>query len=315
MSTTLHHLKSGKTCHRIPIEVKNYSEQAITIQAKNGLCELHQVSLVPPTSPQQVNENQQSQARDFTHSFELMLKQNLDDAQVEEVTSLLSRLKCVFFPHDLDFGHTNLIQHKIKLTDEVPFKERHRRIPPHMISEVCNHLNEMLNLGVIRKSDSPYASGVVLVRKKDGTLRFCIDLRKLNSKTVRDSYALPRIDETLDTVQGSKWFSVLDLKSSYWQVEIAEEDKHKTAFTVGPLGFFECNRMPFGLTNAPATFQRVMEHCMGELHLTSCLVYLDDIIIYSKTYEEHLERLEAVFTKLKEAGLKLKSSKCRLFQQ
>jgi hypothetical protein len=159
-----------------------------------------------------------------------------------------------------------------------------------MIDEVREHLQEMLDLGVIRRSESPYASNVVLVRKKDGSLRFCIDLRRLNNLTVRDAYALPRIDDTLDALGGARWFSTLDLKSSYWQVELAEEDKEKTAFTVGPLGFWECNRMPFGLTNAPATFQRLMESCMGDLYLNYCLLYLDDIVVYSETYEQHVER-------------------------
>jgi hypothetical protein len=173
----------------------------------------------------------------------------------------------------------------------------------------------MLNLGVIRRSHSPFSSNIVLVKKSDGKLRFCIDLRQLNNRTIKDSYALPRIDETLDTLSGAKWFSTLDLKSAYWQVELREEDKCKTAFTVGPLGFYECTRMPFGLTNAPATFQRLMETCMGDIYLAFCLIYLDDIIVFTKSYEDHLERLDAVFTRLVETGLKLKPSKCFLFKR
>ena len=118
------------------------------------------------------------------------------------------------------------------------------------------HLKEMLDSGAIRESESPYSSNVVLVRKKDGSLRFCIDFRKLNSRTIRDSYNLPRIDDTVDTLIGAKYFTKLDLRSGYWQVEMEEADKAKTAFSVGNLGFYECNRMAFGLTNAPATFQR-----------------------------------------------------------
>ena len=138
----------------------------------------------------------------------------------------------------------------------------------------------------------------------------------MNNKTVKDAdaYSLPRIEETIDTLAGSKYFSKLDLRSGYWQVGVKEADKHKTAFSVGPLGFFECNRMAFGLTNAPATFQRLMERCMGELHLKECLIYLDDIIIFSKSFDEHLLRLENVFRQLEEHGLKLKSSKCEFFR-
>ena len=150
----------------------------------------------------------------------------------------------------------------------------------------------------------------MLVRKKNGTLRFCLDLCHLNSLTIRDSYSLPSIDRTIDTLAGSSWFSVLDLKSGYWQVPPAEEDKAKTAFAVGPLGFWECRRMPFGLTNAPATFQRLMETSMGDLYLKYCLLYLDDIVI-----ENHIQKLEAVFEKLHQASLKLSPSKCHFFRR
>ena len=145
--------------------------------------------------------------------------------------------------------------------------------------------------------------------KKDSGLRFCIDLRKLNEQTIKDAYSLPQIDETLDSLQGSQWFSSLDLKSGYWQVKMDEESKPLMAFTVGPLGFYECKRMPFRLTNAPATFHRLMETCLGDLNLHWCNIYLADIVIFSKDLVSHLERLKAVFWKLEEAGLKLKPSK------
>ena len=119
----------------------------------------------------------------------------------------------------------------------------------------------MLEIGAISESKSPWASVVVLVRKKDGSLRFRIDLRKLNARTVKDAYSLPRIEETLDCLNGAQWFTSLDLKSGYWQVELNKESKALTAFTVGPLGFYQCEHMPYGLTNAPATFERLMESC------------------------------------------------------
>ena len=160
----------------------------------------------------------------------------------------------------------------------------------------------MLDIGAIRRSSSPWASPVVLVRKKDGSLRFCIDLRKLNARTVKDAYSLPHIEDTLDSLNGACIFTSLDLKSGYWQVELDEESIPLTAFTVGPLGFYECVRMPFGLTNAPATFQRLMESCLGELHLDWCIIYLDDIIIFSRTPDDHITRLEGVLEKLAKAG-------------
>ena len=211
-----------------------------------------------------------------------------DKKAVEELFQEYGRL---FALDKNDLGHTTKVKHKIKLNDYTPFKERYRRVPPHLYEEVRKHLKEMVEIGAIRKSNSPWASAVVLVRKKDGSLRFCIDLRHLNNRTIKDAYSLPRIEETLDCLNGAKIFTSLDLKSGYWQVEIEEESKPLTAFTVGPLGFFECERMPFGLTNAPATFQRLMESCLGDLHLNWCIIYLDDIIVFSETPGEHVKRL------------------------
>ena len=156
--------------------------------------------------------------------------ETLTSEQVNLVEKLLLKWKDVFSLHDLDLGKTSLTKHHINLTDPTPFKERHRRIPPAMVQSVREHLKEMLDLGVIRPSNSPFASNVVLVKKKDGTLRFCIDLRRLNNNTIKDSYALPRTEETFDALHGSCIFSTLDLKSSYWQVEIEENDKHKNSF-------------------------------------------------------------------------------------
>ena len=171
----------------------------------------------------------------FLHS-----RDTLPEEKVDEVLGLFQNWPSVFSHHDLDLGLTNQALHHIKLKDDTPFKENPRPIPPMMFEEVRDHLKEMETLGVIRRSQSPYASKVVKVRKKNGPLRFCLDLCHLNPLTVPDCYSLPRIDLTLDVLSGSKWFSCLDLKSGYWQVPLAEEDKCKTAFTVGPLGFWEC---------------------------------------------------------------------------
>ena len=235
------------------------------------------------------------------------------ESEQKQARELLLKWEHLFAHSDLDLGKTALIKHKIRLTEQTPFKERYRCIPPHMYDDVRAHIQEMLDIGAICKSHSLWGSAVVLVQKKDGGLRFCIDLRKLNEQTIKDAYSLPRIDETLDSLQGSQWFSSLNLKSGYWQVEMDEESKPLTAFTVGLLGFYECKRMPFRLTNAPATFQRLMETCLGDLNLHWCIIYLDDIVIFSKDLASHLERLKAVFWKLEEAGLKLKPSKCKLF--
>ena len=161
----------------------------------------------------------------------------------------------------------------------------------------------MIRVGAIRKSVSPWASPVVLVQKKDGTLRFCIDLRKLNNRTVKDAYSLLQIENSLDCLNGAKIFTSLDLKAGYWQVMMSEESIPYTTFTIGPLGFYECVHMPFRLINTPVTFQRLMEWCLGDLYLQYCTIYLDDIIIFSKDPAEHVKTLRAVFKKLDKASL------------
>ena len=172
----------------------------------------------------------------------------------------------------------------------------------------------MLDAGMIRPSNSPWCNAVVLVRKKDGSLRFCIDFRKLNSLTVKDSHPLPHICETLESLAGAAHYSTFDMNSGFWQVPMSPESKQYTAFTLGSMGLYECESMPFGLCNAPPTFQRLMQNCLGELNLTYCLIYLDDVIVFSHTEEEHLERMRVIFDRLREHGLKLKPSKCEVFK-
>lgn len=172
----------------------------------------------------------------------------------------------------------------------------------------------MKQQGVIEPSCSPWSSPVVLVKKKDGSTRFCVDYRKLNAVTHKDSYPLPRIDEMLEAFSGSQWFSTLDLKSGYWQVELAEEDKEKSAFSTG-LGLWQFKVMPFGLCNAPATFERLMECVLAGVPPSVAMVYLDDIIVHARTFDELLQRLRVVFEKLRQAGLKLSPKKCALFQR
>lgn len=166
---------------------------------------------------------------------------------------------------------------------------------------------------MIRESESPFASPIVVVRKKDNSVRLCIDFRKLNAQTIKDAYALPNLEEAFSVLTGSKWFSVLDLKSGYYQIEMEEQDKAKTAF-VCPLGFWEFNRMPQGVTNAPSTFQRLMERCMGSLNRSEVLVFIDDLIVFFETLEEHERRLLQVLNRLREYGLKLSPEKCKFFQ-
>ena len=310
---------------RASVTLRNLSEKPQTLTKGTVIACVQAANLVPPKlAPRETNTNNNNDNTPFEPTQERIEKlfskldlsgaDNWEEADRLELKKIFTTYHHIFALEDMELGKTDMVKHVIRLEDPIPFRERYRRIPPHQYDEVKKHLKEMLEIGAIRKSQSPWASAVVLVRKKDGALRFCIDLRRLNARTIKDAQTLPRIEDSLDSLSGAVIFSSLDLKSGYWQVELDEESIPYTAFTVGPLGFYECLRMPFGLTNAPATFQRLMENCLGDLHLNWCIIYLDDIIIFSKTPKEHLERLEAVFQKISKAGLKLKPSKCEFFK-
>ena len=253
--------------------------------------------------------------KDILQKLDLSRMKDWEPSLQKAAQDLICKFACIFSQDDLDLGKTSIVKHSIKVNDLVPFKEQYRYIPPQMYKEVKAHIQEMLDVGAIRPFNSPWAGAVVLVWKKDGKLWFCIDLQRLNARTIKDPYSLPRINEMLDCLNGAEWFSSLDLKLGYWQVEMEEDSKALTTFTVGPFGFYKCESMPFGLTNAPSTFQWLMQSCLGNFHLHYCITYLDDIIMFSKTPEEHVFRLRVVFEKLKQLGLKLKPSKCKFFRQ
>ena len=262
------------------------------------------VSTLPVPEPP---KSKSLQVRDDTHPdlqiLKLMVRQRhgklFDELDLSGLDSwapeladaahqLLAEYHDVFSLDPVELGCTHSTEHTIKVTDNTPFKERFRQIPLPMVEEVRNHLREMLESSAIRPSQSAWCNAVVLVWKKDGSLCFCIDFRHLNTHTKKDSYPLPRIQEALESLVGTGHFSSLDLKSGFWQIGMDEASKQYTTFTMGNLGFFECNRMPFGLCNAPATFQQLMQNCMGELNFIYCLVYLDDLIVFSQMAEEHL---------------------------
>ena len=217
---------------------------------------------------------------------------------VDAACQLLAEYHDVFSLDPAELGYTHSMEHIIKVTDDTPFKEWFRQIPPPLVEEVRNHLKEMLESGAIKPSQSACCNALVLVWKKDGSLCFCIDFRHLNAHTKKDSYPLPRIQEVLESLVGAGHFSCLDLKSRFWEIRMDEALKQYTAFTVGNLGFCEYNRMPFGLCNATATFQRLMQNCMGELNLIYCLIYLDNLIVFLQTAEEHLHQLHSYSTGL-----------------
>jgi transposase InsO family protein len=287
----------------VSLELRNNSCHRQLVQAGQVLGHLHQVTL-PDDGKADLDSDSE-----FLSQF----PEPEDTAAAESLRHCLVQWKHLFSASETDTGHTDKVFHCIEVTDPIPFHEKPRRIPPGALEEVRQHIKGLLASGAIRNSHSPWASNVVLVRKKNGSLRLCIDLRQLNSRTIRDSYALPRVDELIDALHGAKYFTSLDMRSSYHQVEVAEEHKERTAFSVGPIGFFEWNRMCFGLCNAPATYQRLMGIVLHDLLMKTCVCYLDDVVVFSKTPEEHITRLNEVFERFQDAGLKLNPGKCGFF--
>ena len=288
------------------IVLSNCSDSAVRLEAGALVAQLTPV-VVTNSIPLNHKQTDSAITPDLTSSA-------LQNHHQEKLRNLVTEYTDVMARDELDLGHYRGVEHTIELDDPKPFKQRYRRIPPHMFEEVRDHLRQLEVEGVIRPSKSQYSSPVVCCCKKDGKLRLCVDYRLLNSRTRKDNYCLPRVDEILDSLRGAKYFSRLDLKSGYHQISIKEEHKPYTAFTVGPLGFWEHNRLAFGLCNSPGTFQRVMEDCFSDLNLRIMYIYIDDIIIFSETEEDHLERLQLVFQRLRDCGLKLSVGKCAFAQ-
>ena len=231
----------------------------------------------------------------------------------QDVAKLLIEFQDVFSKGDNDIGRTNDVEHSIDTGSQHPIRQRPRKHPLGQRTEIKRQVSELLDKGLIEPTDSPWASNIVLVRKKDGTQRFCVDYRQLNVATIKDAYPLPRIDETLDALSGASWFSTLDLASGYWQVGLDHDAKQKSAFLADG-GLYAWNVMPFGLCNAPATFERLMDKVLRGLHWETLLVYLDDVIVFGSSVPEELARLKQVFQRLRQANLKLKPKKCHLFK-
>jgi hypothetical protein len=234
--------------------------------------------------------------------------------QGSQFRKLLLEFADLFAKDITQLGRTDIVTHKIYTEDVPPISSRPYMVPLTEQKFINEEIQKMLDNKLIRESTSPWASPVVLVTKKNGKKRFCVDYRKLNAITKKDSYPLPRIDEMLDSLAGAKYFSTLDLMSGYWQVEMNLSDREKTAF-ITRYGIYEFNVMPFGLCNAPATFQRLMNYIYQGIAYKYVVVYLDDTNIFSKTFDDHLKHLHEVFTRIRKAGLKLNLEKCNFWMK
>lgn len=243
----------------------------------------------------------------------IKIGEGLTDSEKDKCRALLLKYKGCFSTGLHDLGFTSVAEMEINLTDSSPVVYRPYRLSHSERAYVQGLVEEMVEHGIVRESSSPYASPIVLVQKKSGDKRLCVDYRALNRRTKRDHYPLPRIEDLLDQLSGQSLFTTLDLASGYHQIAIAEASKEKTAF-VTPEGQYEYNRMPFGLANAPAVFQRVIHKILNKTKVPFVIIYMDDILIPSRTFDEGLQRLDQVLSLLANAGLTLKMEKCNFFQ-
>ena len=278
--------------------------------------EVHDYSSVPSENIRRVATSPSSPERQVPEHLKKLYDDTIKNVPAEhqhKVETLLTEFSDVFAKHDLDLGCFAKIQHRIILSDPTPVKQRLRRTPLGFQNEEEKHIQSMLEKGVISPSSSDYASAPVLIRKRDGSVRYCIDYRELNSRTVKDTFPLPLIEDCLDSLSGAQFFSTLDLAAGYWQIEIDPSDRHKTAF-ITKFGLYEYNRMSFGLCNAPASFQRIMNFILTGLTWRHVLAYLDDVIVLGQQLDDALGNLREVFLRFRCHNLKLKPKKCYLLR-
>jgi hypothetical protein len=310
---------------KLTVTINNISNTGVTLEQDSQLGEVSPVTVVPLSTPgiQQLiheyteDEDEEPQERNTVEIIPGISvgvdKTTMDQQQMNILLDTLGQNVAAFAIHPSKTGTTARVEHTIDTGNSQPIYTPPYRLGPFINDKIQGMVDEMLANGIIVESSSPWSSPILLVKKKDGTYRFCIDLRRLNSITKRDVYPLPRIDDVLDSLGKAKYFSSLDLQSGYWQVRLHPGDREKTAFSTAR-GHYEFVVMPFGLTNAPATFQRLMDSVLRDCQ-SYCLVYIDDIIIFSSSFNDHMNHISQVLQRLINAALVAKPSKCLFLKQ
>ncbi|PFX17748.1 Retrovirus-related Pol polyprotein from transposon 17.6 [Stylophora pistillata] len=300
----------------VPIRVINPSPTPVTLYQNTSVVTFSQLedSALKPACCNQLTTRKPEQARLLVSEQFNLNTMNLTSPHRKELTNLLDEFTDIFSSGPADLGQTGIVQHRIDTGDHPHIKQAPRRVPMHQQGTVRQHIDDMLQHGVIQPSTSPWAAPIVLVRKKGRYDTLLVDYRKLNDVTRKDAYPLPHIDETLDALAGAKVFTTLDLASGYWQVEVDVADREKTAFTTRH-GLFEFQVMPIGLCNAPGTLQRLMVFVLAGLQWQTCLVYLDDVIVYGRDFDEHLKRVPYLGHAISAEGVSTDPAKIAAVQQ
>jgi len=296
-----------------PVRVYNVSNEAVNLYRGTHLGDLEDYHSVKSVC--KLNESPNSlpiNTEKFLRQFNDQLSK-IPPSERKEITDIFIEFSDVFSRSKFDIGLAKDVEHVIETGNALPIHSNPRRVPLGVEKKVDELVEQLLEHKIIRPSRSAWNSPIVVVAKKNGDIRMCVDYRKLNSVTTRQIFPIPDAHQLFDTLNGSAYFSTLDLSQGYHQVRVAEKDIPKTAFATRK-GQYEYLRMPFGLCSAPATFQMLMNSVLHSENWQKCLIYLDDILVFGRTKKEHHERLRSVLQRIREAGLKLSPEKCRLFQ-
>ena len=295
----------------------NMSDREVNLQQGTKIGEAYPVDDIMEEKEDVADVPVSEGRRELPQSMKSMFDEackNLSEEQQVSAKDLLIEYAGVFAESDLDLGTFTAVKHVIDTGASPPIKHKLRRTPLHFAKEEEEHLNKMLTAGVIQPSVSEWAAAPVLVRKRDGSVRWCVDYRALNKVTKKDVFPLPLIEDCMDALEDNCWFSKLDSNSAYWQIELDPDSRKKSAF-VTKNGLFEFVKMPFGLCNSPATYSRALNLVLRGLAWKTVLAFLDDVCVLGRTFEEHVTNLGEVLDRFRSFGLKLKPRKCNLFQK